>query len=59
MLLPFLSPFKPPQPSEIPPPTTLLGDFLSQGGQNDLAVVLEFQNQNKSSRADLASKHRT
>ncbi|KAG5202549.1 hypothetical protein JEQ12_003939 [Ovis aries] len=33
------------QPSEIPPPPPPLGDFLSQGKQDDLAPVLEFQNQ--------------
>ena len=33
------------RPSEIPPPPPSLGDFLSQGKQDDLAPVLEFQNQ--------------
>ncbi|KAI4563325.1 hypothetical protein MJT46_010934 [Ovis ammon polii x Ovis aries] len=33
------------QPSEIPPAPPPLGDFLSQGKQDDLAPVLEFQNQ--------------
>lgn len=34
----------PPPPPETPPlpPATLAGDFLSQGGQADLALVLEF-----------------
>lgn len=33
------------RPLEIPPPPPSLGDFLSQGKQDDLAPVLEFQNQ--------------